>query len=118
VTYAGSSGSGRSAEKPYGIETRAADGRPKAVYVKPHTAEDKKPFIAKANSQYGTLSKGMPAAAGSIDYGTGDRVKHVKFGEGTVKEIEKTPRDYKVTVDFDDYGQKVMYAAFAKLEKI
>lgn len=32
--------------------------------------------------------------------------------------IEKTPRDYKVTVNFDDYGQKVMYAGFARLEKV
>jgi len=27
-------------------------------------------------------------------------------------------RDYKVTVDFDAYGKKIMYASFAKLEKL
>jgi DNA helicase-2/ATP-dependent DNA helicase PcrA len=32
--------------------------------------------------------------------------------------IEKGPRDYQVTVMFDENGQKVMYAAFAKLQKI
>ena len=50
--------------------------------------------------------------------GSGDRVKHIKYGEGTVTELEPGPRDYKVTVDFDDAGQKIMYAAFAKLERI
>ena len=48
----------------------------------------------------------------------GDRVKHIKFGEGTVLSMEKGARDYQVTVNFDIAGQKVMYAAFAKLQKI
>lgn len=51
------------------------------------------------------------------DYAEGDRVKHVKFGYGIVKNITEGQRDYKVTVDFDDYGIKVMYAAFARLIK-
>ena len=52
------------------------------------------------------------------DYKEGDRVRHIKFGDGTVAELEKGPRDYKVTVDFDEVGRKIMYAAFAKLQKI
>ena len=39
-------------------------------------------------------------------------------GEGTVVDLEPGARDYKVTVDFDDVGQKIMYAAFAKLKKL
>ena len=61
----------------------------------------------------------MPAAdPGTLDYVTGDVVRHKKFGQGTVLSIVKEPRDYKVTVDFDAYGQKIMYASFAKLEKV
>ena len=52
------------------------------------------------------------------DYAAGDRVRHVKYGDGTVSAMEKNPRDYKVTVQFDDCGQKIMYAGFAKLRKI
>ena len=63
------------------------------------------------------LQKGMPAAQ-APDYGPGDRVEHVKFGTGIVKEIEPGPRDYKVTVIFDSCGQKVMYAGFAKLKRV
>ena len=48
----------------------------------------------------------------------GDRVKHIKFGEGTVLGIEDGSRDYQVTVNFDTVGQKVMMASFAKLKKI
>jgi DNA helicase-2/ATP-dependent DNA helicase PcrA len=60
----------------------------------------------------------MPSAPEKPDYQAGDRVRHTKYGEGTVKEVEPGPRDYKVTVVFDEYGQKVMYAAFAKLVRI
>ena len=59
----------------------------------------------------------MPTAA-APEYQTGDRVRHIKFGDGTVLNIEKDTRDYKITVDFDEYGNKIMYAAFAKLKKL
>lgn len=56
--------------------------------------------------------------AASLDYKEGDRVKHAKFGEGTVKEIIDGTRDYEITVEFDKGGQKKMLAGFAKLERI
>lgn len=52
------------------------------------------------------------------DYGIEDRVRHVKFGAGTVKDIIEGGRDYEVTVDFDTAGVKKMFASFAKLQKI
>ncbi len=60
---------------------------------------------------------GTSAAPAEIDYGIGDRVRHFKFGAGTVTNIVKEPRDYKVTVDFEAHGTKVMSASFAKLVK-
>ena len=97
---------------------RTARPRLKAVYRKPSTDDAKKPYIAKAGGKgLSSLSKGMPAAPSRPDYGPGDRVRHTKYGEGTVKAVEPGPRDYKVTVQFDGYGQKIMYAAFAKLVK-
>ena len=52
------------------------------------------------------------------DYEVGDRVTHIKFGLGTVAELTDEPKDYKVSVDFDEAGRKVMYAGFAKLKKV
>ncbi len=65
------------------------------------------------------IRKGVGGASSpaEVDYGVGDRVRHFKFGAGTVTNIVKEPRDYKVTVDFDAHGTKVMYASFAKLVK-
>ncbi|MCR4705757.1 MAG: UvrD-helicase domain-containing protein [Lachnospiraceae bacterium] len=90
------------------------DRRPKAVLKPKTTAVEKRPFYMQGTP---TLQKGVPAGT-KPDYEVGDRIKHIKYGAGTVAALEEGPRDYRVTVDFDDYGQKVMYAAFAKLKKI
>lgn len=52
-----------------------------------------------------------------LGYGIGDKVRHIKFGTGTVKEIKSGGRDYEVTVDFENGGTKKMFASFAKLQK-
>ena len=54
----------------------------------------------------------------SLSYGIGDRVRHIKFGDGQVTAIVEGGRDYEVTVDFDKAGTKKMFASFAKLKKI
>lgn len=89
--------------------------RPKAVVKKKETPAANKPYIAKSLDG---LTKGVPTTQGGLFYGEGDRVHHIKYGDGTVLKIEKDVRDYKITVVFDEAGQKIMYAAFAKLQKI
>ncbi|MBP5773510.1 MAG: DNA helicase PcrA [Eubacterium sp.] len=77
----------------------------------------KKPSYGKPKNKP-SFGKEFSVEKAEVDYKVGDRVSHVKFGEGTVKEIEDGARDYQVTVDFDDYGQKMMMASFAKLKKL
>ena len=60
----------------------------------------------------------QPTLRYASEHGVGDRVRHLKYGDGTVTNIVDGPRDYQVTVQFDGPGQKIMYAAFAKLKKI
>lgn len=67
------------------------------------------------------LRKGSQLRAEKTDklaYGVGDRVRHVKFGEGTVTDIKEGGRDFEVTVDFDSAGTRKMFAMFARLVKI
>ena len=52
------------------------------------------------------------------DYSIGDRVRHIKFGEGTVMELVQGGKDYEVTVEFDRVGKKKMFASFAKLKRL
>ena len=72
-----------------------------------------KAFAATKPAQQFTVTKGKGPG-----YDVGDRVRHIKFGEGLVTQITEGGRDYEVTVDFDTAGTKKMFAMFAKLQKI
>lgn len=72
----------------------------------------------EALSKLNAMPKGMPSGGAKPDYEVGDRVRHLKFGEGVVKDITPGSKDYQVTVEFDEFGQKIMYAAFAKLQRV
>lgn len=56
--------------------------------------------------------------ADGLEYGVGDTVRHIKFGNGVVKNVVDGGKDFEVTVDFDKVGVKKMFASFAKLKKI
>lgn len=82
------------------------------AYMQAKQAFHTKPFAAaRPAKQFGNPS-------GGPGYAVGDRVRHMKFGEGTVQNIIEGGRDYEVTVEFEGAGVKKMFAMFAKLEKI
>ncbi len=104
-------------------EEEAYDFRPKAIVRPKVTAQPVKPFIAQeigSLNRVAGITKGAAALEADtvLDYGVGDRVRHMKYGEGEVLALEREPRDYKVTVLFDKAGQKIMYASFAKLKRV
>ena len=70
----------------------------------PYITLPKKGIVAEASS------------AGDLGYSVGDKVSHIKFGIGTVKDITKGDKDFEVTVEFPA-GTKRMLASFAKLKK-
>ena len=72
-----------------------------------------KPVYTKVENQ-----RDFGSAGGALFYQVGDRVRHIKFGDGEVMAIVSGGRDYEVTVDFDKVGTKKMFASFAKLKKI
>ena len=74
-----------------------------------------KPYGMQAKPE---KSFGTPGNPASLGYQEGDRVRHMKFGEGTVQNIVQGGRDYEVTVNFDKVGVKKMFASFAKLKKV
>ena len=80
---------------------------------------------AHRSSSYSGQPK--PAAFGKIfqvehmktlPYEVGDRVRHARFGVGSVLEIKDGKQDFEVTVEFDELGRRKMLAGFAKLEKL
>lgn len=110
------SGAGNAAEaglpwnqKPGGNGYGSTFGKGYNAYASNTASTASKPAFGKAF----TVEK-----AAVLNYGEGDRVSHVKFGEGTVKAVKDGGKDFEVTVVFDGAGQKKMFASFAKLKKI
>ena len=99
------------------VSDSAVMAKPKAVVRPKRTPAENQPYITKAASGVGAVSL-VSVGSRTLEYGEGDRVRHMRYGEGTVLKIEDGPRDSQVTVMFDEAGQKIMYAGFAKLKKV
>ena len=106
----GSSSVGNGRGSSYGSEVGEGYG---STFARKKPAE---PVYTKPENQrdFGSMSDGDSR----LTYGVGDRVRHIKFGDGEVTSIVSGGRDYEVTVDFDKVGTKKMFATFAKLKKI
>lgn len=81
----------------------------------------KRPTVRQQPSGQSMQAKAFSSvntAKTSLSYSVGDRVSHIKFGEGTVTGIIEGGRDFEVTVNFDTAGTKKMFASFAKLKKV
>ncbi len=85
-----------------------------SVYSRMKEAFRAKPYMQESRPRAQTSVN----HAEPLEYGTGDTVRHVKFGVGIVTDIKEGGRDYEVTVDFDRFGVKKMFAGFARLKKI
>lgn len=68
------------------------------------------PYISKGIDK----TRQLPAT----DYKPGDRVKHIKFGNGTIESITKNDNDYDISVSFDSFGTRKMKSKFANLSII
>ena len=122
----GSFGSGKGAGSGAGASGgRTAGGRGgtagRQIYGGGFEASKSNPYASKLSQPSTTPGFGKAfsvSKADKLEYQTGDRVKHVKFGEGTVAAIQDGGKDYEVTVSFDRVGVKKMFASFARLQKI
>lgn len=106
-TYAGYGG-GRTAG--------AASGRSYGQ-KNPYSSYAKQQSYGQPSSQPSFGKAFVVNSVGKPDYAVGDRVRHIKFGPGTVEALEKGDKDYEVTVNFDRCGVRKMFASFAKLKK-
>ena len=94
---------------------------PSFLQNKSAVAKTRKPTLRQQPSGQSMQAKAMITKGivkADLDYSVGDTVSHVKFGRGVVKNIADGARDYEVTVEFEGYGVKKMFASFAKLKKI
>ena len=99
------------------LDIKQGSAAPKSTAERPAPA--KQAYIPQ--TRYTTKpvnSYNMPAPKDSpIDYEVGDKVKHLKFGIGTVKDIAPAGADFEVTVEFMA-GTKKLPAKLARLKKV
>lgn len=98
------------------------------IHMLEHWADsEKKRCLQDDLMNSGLVQKGFGQAAAEtaagqgaygLGYEEGDTVRHIKFGQGTVVSIVDAGRDYEVTVQFETYGVKKLFAQFAKLKKV
>ena len=94
-----------------------SDQKPRGLGLSPRTARRNRPA---GTSRFAPDSKPNFGKAFEVNksdvtaFQVGDRVNHIKFGEGTVTDVKERPRDYEVTVDFDSVGTRRILASFLK----
>jgi ATP-dependent DNA helicase UvrD/PcrA len=78
----------------------------------------RRPRSPYGQSSYGRSSSGRTAKPprASKDPLIGTRVRHSKYGIGTIIEVEGEGEDRKLTVSFQDYGPKKLLERYANLQ--
>jgi DNA helicase-2/ATP-dependent DNA helicase PcrA len=75
------------------------------------------PAFSLGERTSGVVSR-RPVVPGERMYRDGDRVRHAKFGVGTVVSSKLTRDDEEVTVAFPENGVKRLLASLANLEPV
>ena len=102
-------------------ENETANVQPKEKKERPETKahaayrQMRETFKTKAFAQPQVEAK----KEGGLSYNVGDRVRHIKFGVGSVTDIREGGRRLRSDgASFDRVGVKKMFASFAKLTKV
>lgn len=60
----------------------------------------------------------MGGQSSPVTYQIGDKVRHIKFGNGEVINVTPSGNDYEIEVDFERVGTKRMFASLVKMKKL
>jgi DNA helicase-2/ATP-dependent DNA helicase PcrA len=74
-------------------------------------------FFASRGKKFTRPKVEVPSPSGRIGFRPGQRVRHPKYGEGTVYKREGDGEDAKITVQFPRFGLKKLVEKYAQLEK-
>ncbi|HEX9121335.1 MAG TPA: UvrD-helicase domain-containing protein [Terriglobales bacterium] len=75
-------------------------------------------FFASRGKKFTRPKIDVPATPGRTGFRPGQRVKHPKYGEGTVYKREGDGDDAKITVQFPRFGLKKLVEKYAQLERV
>jgi len=75
-------------------------------------------FFASRGKKFTRPKVEVAAPTGKTGFRSGQRVRHPKYGEGTVLKREGDGEDAKLTVQFPRFGLKKLVEKYAQLEKV
>jgi len=98
----------------------AASPKPRKTYTAPsyNSIDNIAEFFASRGKKFSRPRLDVPAAAGKKGFRPGQRVRHPKYGEGTVYQREGEGEDAKITVQFPRFGLKKLVEKYAQLEAV
>jgi DNA helicase-2/ATP-dependent DNA helicase PcrA len=93
--------------------------RKKTAYAGPsyNSIENIAEFFASRGKKFGRPKVEVPEPTGARGFRPGQRVRHPKYGEGTVYKREGEGDEAKITVQFAGFGLKKLVEKFAQLER-
>ncbi len=103
--------------KPYASCNMLEKDKPKAVAKinVTNVRNENKSASEKKSIASSMFTKGSDLKS-NINYKVGDRVNHIKFGEGVVTAIDTSKVNTYVKIEFDKYGSRILDSRFAKLD--
>jgi DNA helicase-2/ATP-dependent DNA helicase PcrA len=95
------------------------DVRPRISVSRPLYTSDRIALAAPAaGDAQRRRSRAMPVPGEDLPMRLGTRVRHAKFGEGTILRFEGQGDSRQVHVNFENVGQKILMYELARLEQI
>ncbi len=95
------------------------DVRPRISVSRPLYASERiSPASPSASEASRRRSRALPAPGEELPMRLGTRVRHPKFGEGTILRFEGQGDSRQVHVNFENVGQKILMYELARLEPI
>jgi len=96
-----------------------SSGRPRSSYSGPtyNSIDNIAEFFASRGKKFSRPKVQVPEPTGKRGFRPGQKVRHPKYGEGTVYRREGEGDDAKITVQFPGVGLKKLVEKFAQLER-
>ncbi len=99
----------------YGQQKRGSYAASHPTY---NSIENIAEFFASQGKKFTRPKVAVPEPTGRVGFRPGQRVKHPKYGEGTVYKREGEGEDAKITVQFPRFGLKKLVEKYAQLERV
>jgi DNA helicase-2/ATP-dependent DNA helicase PcrA len=101
----------------WGARARAEKAKPAAAAKSYNSIDNIAEFFASRGKKFNLPKPAAEEPTGKRGFRPGQKVRHPKYGEGTVYQREGDGEDAKLTVQFPRFGLKKLVEKYAQLER-